>query len=29
MNSKSSKTSYPHRLIVNVSDKMNLKRIDK
>ena len=29
MNSKNSKTSNPHRLLLNLSDKINLKRIDK
>ena len=29
MNSKNSKTSDPHRLILNISDKMNWKRSDK
>ena len=29
MNSKNSKTSDPHRLILNLSDKINLKRSDK
>ena len=29
MNSKSSKTSDPHRLLLNLSDKINLKRSDK
>ena len=29
MNSKKSKTSDPHRLILNLSEKINLKRIDK
>ena len=29
MNSKKSKTSYPHRLIINHADKINLKRSDK
>ena len=26
MNSEKSKTSDPHRLLLNISDKMNLKR---
>ena len=29
MNSEYSKKSAPHRLLVNLSDKINLKRIDK
>ena len=29
MNSKNSKTSDPHRLLVNLSDKINLKINDK
>ena len=29
MNSKSSKISDPHRLILHLSEKINLKRIDK
>ena len=29
MNSKNSKTSDPHRLFLNITDKINLKRIDK
>ena len=29
MNSGNSKTSHPHRLPLNLSDKMNLKRSDK
>ena len=29
MNSESSKTSDPHRLLLNLSDKINLKRSDK
>ena len=29
MNSKSSKTSDPHRLLLNVTDKTNLKKSDK
>ena len=29
MNSENSKTSDPHRLLVNLSDKINLKRSDK
>ena len=29
MNSEKSKTSYPHRLLLNLSDKINLKRSDK
>ena len=28
MNSKNSKTSDPHRLLLNFSDKINLKRSD-
>ena len=28
-NSKNSKTSDPHRLLLNLSDKLNLKRSDK
>ena len=28
-NSKNSKTSDPHRLLLNLSDKINLKRSDK
>ena len=29
VNSEKSKTSYPHRLLLNLSDKINLKRSDK
>ena len=29
MNSENSKTSDPHRLLFNLSDKINLKRSDK
>ena len=29
MNSENSKTSDPHRLLLNLSDKINLKRNDK
>ena len=29
MNSKNSKTSDPHRLLLNLSDKIDLKRSDK
>ena len=29
MNSKNSKTSDPHRLSLNLADKINLKRSDK
>ena len=29
MNSENSKTSDPHRLLTNVSDKINLRRSDK
>ena len=29
MNSQNIKTSDPHRLLLNLSDKINLKRIDK
>ena len=29
MNSESSKTSYSHRLLLNLTDKINLKRKDK
>ena len=29
MNSKNSKTSHPHRLLLNLADKANLKRSDK
>ena len=29
MNSENSKTSDPHRLLPNISDKINLKRSDK
>ena len=29
MNSESSKVSDPHRLLLNLSDKINLKRSDK
>ena len=29
MNSRNSKTPDPHRLILNLSDKINLKRSDK
>ena len=28
-NSKNSKTSYPHRLVLSLSDKIRLKRSDK
>ena len=28
MNSRNIKTSYPHRLILNPSDEINLKRIN-
>ena len=28
-NSKNSKTSYPHRLVLSLSDKITLKRSDK
>ena len=28
-NSENSKTSDPHRLLLNLSDKINLRRIDK
>ena len=28
MNSENSKASYPHRLLLNLLDKINLKRID-
>ena len=28
MNSQNIKTSDPHRLLLNISDKINLKRID-
>ena len=29
MNSKNSKTSYPHRLLLNLTDKIDLRRKDK
>ena len=29
MNSENSKTSDPHRLLINLPDKINLKRSDK
>ena len=29
MNSGNSKTTNPHRLLLNISDKINLKRKDK
>ena len=29
MNSKNSKTSDPHRLLLNLTDKINLRREDK
>ena len=29
MNFKNSKTSVPHRQLLNISDKINLKRSDK
>ena len=29
MNSENSKTSDPHRLLLNLSDKINVKRSDK
>ena len=29
MNSENSETSDPHRLLLNLSDKIDLKRIDK
>ena len=29
MDSENSKTSNPHRLLLNISDKINLKRNDK
>ena len=29
MNSQNIETSDPHRLLLNLSDKINLKRIDK
>ena len=29
MNSKNSKTSHPHRLLLNLTDKTNLKKSDK
>ena len=29
MNSEKSKISYPHRILLNLSDKINLKRSDK
>ena len=29
INSENSQTSYPHRLLLNLSDKINLKRRDK
>ena len=29
MNSENSKTSDPHGLVLNLSDKINLKRIDE
>ena len=28
MNSKNSKTSDPHRLVINIADKIDLKRSD-
>ena len=28
MNSENSKTSYPHRLLLNLTDKINLKKSD-
>ena len=28
-NSENSKTSYPHRLLLNLPDKINLRRSDK
>ena len=29
MNSKNNKTSDPHRLLLNLTDKINLKRSDR
>ena len=29
MNSENSKTSYPHRLLLNILNRINLKRSDK
>ena len=29
LNSKNSKTSEPHRLLLNIADKINFKRSDK
>ena len=29
MNSENSKTSHPHRLLLNLTDKMDLRRKDK
>ena len=29
MNSKNSKTYDPHKLLINLADKMNIKRSDK
>ena len=29
MNSKNNETTYPHRLLLNLTDKINLKRNDK
>ena len=29
MNSKNSKTSHPHRLLVNLTDKIDFRRKDK
>ena len=29
MNSENNETSYPHRLLLNLTDKINLKRSDK
>ena len=29
MNSENSKTSHPHRLLLSLTDKINLKRSDK
>ena len=29
MNSENSKASDPHKLLLNITDKINLKRIDK
>ena len=29
MNSKNSKTSDPHRLLLNLTDKINVKRSDR